>query len=85
MSADRPLGVIEAIMAVRDQCPRAAARTHAAHALEAIKQGGAGALRENVGSVLATIAGWRGERALAVQRALHEFLTRGAPPRDAEG
>jgi hypothetical protein len=75
MSAERPLGVIEAIMAVRDQCPRSAARDYAAHALEAIAKGGAEALREQVGLVLATIAGWRGDRALAVHRALQGFLT----------
>jgi hypothetical protein len=75
MSAERPLGVIEAILAVRDQCPRAAARNYAAQALEAVKQGGADVMREQVGLVLATIAGWRGDRALAVHRALQGFLT----------
>ena len=74
MSTERPLGVIEAILAVRDQCPRAAARNYAGQALEAVAKGGAGALREQVGLVLATIAGWRGDRALAVQRALQGFL-----------
>jgi hypothetical protein len=74
----RPLGVIEAIQAVRDQCPRAAARAHAAAALDAVKQRGAGALREQAGLVLATISGWRGERALAVHRALQEFVAEGA-------
>jgi hypothetical protein len=76
---ERPLGVIEAIQAVRDQCPRAAARSHAAAALEAVKQEGAGARREQAGLVLATVAGWRGVRALAVHRALHAFLTEGPP------
>jgi len=70
----RSLGVIEAIQAVRDQCPRAAARSHAAAALEAIGRDGAAVLREQAGLVLATIAGWRGDRALAVHRALHAFL-----------
>lgn len=78
MTAERPLGVIEAIMAVRDQCPRAAARDNAARALDAVKQGGADAMREQVGLVLVTIAGWRGERALAVHRALQGFLTQAA-------
>ena len=73
-SPDRPLGVIEAILAVRDQCPRAAARDVAAGALEAVKAGGADVLREQAGLVLATIGGWRGDRALAVQRSLHAFL-----------
>jgi hypothetical protein len=83
-SPERPLGVIEAILAVRDQCPRAAARELAAAALEAVKAGGAEALREQAGLVLATIAGWRGDRALAVQRALHGFLAQTAA-RDPEG
>ena len=74
MGAERPLGVIEAILAVRDQCTRAAARDYAAQALEAVKKGGAQALREQVGLVLATIAGWRGDRAVAVHRALQGFL-----------
>lgn len=74
-SKDRPLGVIEAIQAVRDQCPRAAARAQAAAALDAVKQGGASTLREQAGLVLATIAGWRGDRALAVHRALHGFVS----------
>lgn len=85
MSPERSLGVIEAITAVRDQCPRAAARAHAEQALAAIQRGGAAVLREHVGSVLATIAGWRGERALAVQRALHSFLAQSAPTSDAKG
>jgi hypothetical protein len=83
-SPERPLGVIEAILAVRDQCPRAAAREHAAAALEALKAGGAGVLREQAGLVLATIAGWRGDRALAVHRALHAFLAQTAPASDRE-
>jgi len=81
-SPERPLGVIEAILAVRDQCPRAVAREHAAAALERVKSGGAPVLREQAGLVLATIAGWRGERGLAVQRALHAFLAQTAPAQD---
>lgn len=83
-SPERPLGVIEAILAVREQCPRAAAREHAAAALELVKAGGADVLREQAGLVLATIAGWRGERALAVHRALQAFLAQTAPARDRE-
>ena len=82
-SPERPLGVIEAILAVRDQCPRAAARDVAAAALEAVKSGGADALREQAGVVLATIAGWRGDRALSVQRALHAFVAQTARDREA--
>ena len=85
MSAERPLGGIEAIQAVRDQCPRAAARDYAAQALAAVKGDGAAALRDQVALVLATIAGWRGDRALAVHRPLQGFLDQtraegGAPP-----
>jgi hypothetical protein len=83
-SPERPLGVIEAMLAVRDQCPRAAARDTAAAALEAVKHGGADVLREQAGLVLATIAGWRGERALAVQRALHGFLAQTPPASSRE-
>ncbi len=79
--AERPLGVIEAIQAVRDQCPRAAARAHAAAALDAVKQGGAAVLPEQAGLVLATIAGWRGDRALAVHRALQAFLAERPEPK----
>jgi hypothetical protein len=85
VESERPLGVVEAIMAVRDQCPRAAAREYAAQALEIVKTGGAVVLREQVGLVLATIAGWRGERALAVQRALHGFLAQTEPKPGAQG
>ena len=77
--AERPLGVIEAIQAVRDQCPHAAVREHATQALDRIKQGGSDALREQVYLVYSTLAGWRGERANAVKRALGEFLEQTAP------
>jgi hypothetical protein len=72
--SERPLGVIEALIAVRDQCPHAGVRDNAAAALEAIKAGGAGVLREQAFLVFSTIAGWRGERADAVRRALQRFL-----------
>ncbi len=73
-SNERPLGVIEALTSVRDQCPNAAVRDHAAAALEAIKAGGSGVLREQAFLVFSTISGWRGERADAVRRALQQFL-----------
>ena len=72
--SSRPLGVIEAIQAVRDQCPHAAVRRHATQALEAVRTGGAAALREQAALVLSTIAGWRGERADEVRRALAGFV-----------
>jgi len=72
--APRPLGVIEAITAVRDQCPNAAVRTHAAQALEVIRDGGAEVLREQAFLVFSTLAGWRGERAHVVRASLRDFL-----------
>ena len=71
---DRPLGVVEALVAVRDQCPHAAVRDHAASALDAIEERGSAELRQQVFLVLSTIAGWRGERAAAVKQALRAFL-----------
>jgi hypothetical protein len=73
-SRERTLGVIEALVAVRDQCPHAAVRDHAAAALERIKAGGSAALREQASLVLSTLAGWRGERADQVKRSLLAFL-----------
>lgn len=66
--------MIEALVAVRDQCPHAAVRDHAATALERIKEGGSAALREQASLVLSTLAGWRGERADQVKRSLFAFL-----------
>ena len=82
---ERPLGVIEALTAVRDQCPHAAVRDHAARALETIGQDGAPELRQQAFLVLSTIAGWRGERALAVKRALRAFVERGSGSPGAHG
>ena len=70
----RILGVVEAIVAVRDQCPHAHVRQHARQALEAVQAGGANALGEQAFLVLATLAGWRGERADQVKRSLERFL-----------
>lgn len=71
---DRVLGVVEAILAVQNQCPHAHVREHARQALEAVQQGGADALREQAFLVLATLAGWRGPRADQVKRSLEQFL-----------
>jgi len=73
-SGNRVLGVVEAIVAVRDQCPHAQVREHAAQALERIKAGGADALREQAFLVFSTLAGWRGPRAMQVRRSLQQFL-----------
>ncbi|MCP5059387.1 MAG: hypothetical protein GY937_22005 [bacterium] len=70
----RTLGVVEAITAVRDQCPHARVRQHARQALEAVGTGGADAFREQAFLVLATLAGWRGERADQVKRSLEQFI-----------
>ena len=70
----RPLGVIEAITAARDQCPNAAVREHASRALDAIREGGADALRDQAFLVFSTLAGWRGERADEVRRSLRDYL-----------
>jgi hypothetical protein len=77
---ERTLGVIEALTAVRDQCPHAAVREHAAAALAAIARGGADEVRMQASLVLSTLAGWRGERADQVKRSLLAFLRPAAPP-----
>lgn len=80
--ADRQLGVVEAIVAVRDQCPHAQVREHAIQALDAIKTGGAEALREQAFLVFSTLAGWRGPRAMQVRRSLQQFLAEAEPAGD---
>ncbi len=70
----RTLGVIEAITAARDQCPSGAVRSCAERALDAIKVGRPGALREQAWFVCNSLLGWRGERAEQVRRSLNAFL-----------
>ena len=77
---DRLLGVVEAIVAVRDQCPHAQVREHAIQALENIKAGGAEALQEQAFLVFSTLAGWRGARAMQVRRSLQHFLASADAP-----
>ncbi len=72
--SERPLGVVEAITAVRDQCPNAAVRENAVRALDAIREGGADALRDQAFLVFTTLAGWRGARAHQVRESLQRFL-----------
>lgn len=74
MSEPRGLGVIEAVVAVRDQCPNGSAQAVARQALEAIARGGASAMPEQVFLVLGAIQGWRGDRAAQVKQALRTFL-----------
>ncbi len=71
---ERDLGVVEAFMAVRDQCPSGAVRAMAERAIESARGGKAGVLREQAFYVLTAIQGWRGERATQVNRSLRAFL-----------
>ena len=71
---ERTLGVVEAIMAARDQCPSGAARACAERALEAIKAGESGVVREQAWFVCNALLGWRGERAEQVRRSLNAFI-----------
>ena len=71
---ERTLGVVEAIMSARDQCPSGAARNCAERALEAIKAGGPGAIQEQAWFVCNALLGWRGERAEQVRRSLNAFI-----------
>ncbi len=72
----RTLGVVEAISAVRDQCPSGAVQAAARSALEAIQREGASALPQQAFLVLSAARGWTGERAEQVKRSLREFLER---------
>lgn len=73
-SADRDLGVIEAITQVTRSCPNGAVVSAAERALEAIKTGGRDELRRQTYFVLSAIQGWRGDRARQVHRSLTSFL-----------
>ena len=71
---ERDLGVVEAFMAVRDQCPSGSVRAVAERAIESARSGKAGVLQEQAFYVLTAIQGWRGERATQVSRSLRTFL-----------
>ena len=71
---ERDLGVVEAFMAVRDQCPSGSVRAVAERAIESARSGKAGVLQEQAFYVLTAIQGWRGERATQVNRSLRTFL-----------
>ncbi len=75
--SERKLGVVEAIVAVRDQCPSGAVRTCAERALDEIKLGRPGVLREQAFNVLSAIQGWRSDRAKQVHASLRAFLAEG--------
>jgi hypothetical protein len=72
--------VVEAIAAVRDQCPNGAVREAARAALEAIAREGAAGLAAQAFLVLSAAQGWRGERAEVVKRSLRAFLARSGGP-----
>ncbi len=75
--SERKLGVVEAIVAVRDQCPSGAVRTCAERALDEIKLGRPGVLRIQAFNVLSAIQGWRSDRAKQVHASLQAFLEEG--------
>lgn len=70
----RTLGVIEALNAVKDQCPSKPVRDCAERALGSIKSEGSSTLKEQVHFVLTMMRGWRGDRAAQVHRSLTAFL-----------
>lgn len=72
----RELGVVEAILLVRDRCPHGAVREHAATALDRLKGADPETVKEQAFLVLSTLAGWRGPRADQVKRSLRAFLER---------
>ncbi len=75
----RTLGVIEAIAAVRDQCPSGAVQAAARTALDAVKREGAAALPQQAFLVLTAARGWTGERAEQVKRSLRGFIQQSEP------
>ena len=75
---ERLLGVTEAIVAVRDQCPSGAVRAVARGALETVGREGAAALPAQAYLVLSATRGWTGERASLVRRSLQAFLDESA-------
>ncbi len=81
--AERRLGIVEAFVSVRDQCPNGSVQAVARSALEAVKTGGASTLREQAFFVLTAVRGWQGERAQAVKDALEAFLA-DPPQSDAD-
>ncbi len=71
---ERRLGIVEAIVAARDQCPSAAVRAMAEQALEATKNPRSGTLREQAYLLMSAMQGWRGTRASQVHEALKSFV-----------
>lgn len=75
----RQLGVIEALVAITNQCPSAPVRAVAQQSLDSIKSGDSEGLRKQVFYVLTAMKGWRGERARQVHESLNSFLESGKP------
>jgi len=71
---DRDLGVIEAISLVTRSCPSGVVVRAAEGALDAIKVGGSGAMKQQAYFVLTTMKGWRGDRATQIHRSLTRYL-----------
>ncbi len=70
----REMGVVECLVAITNQCPSGPVRSVATHALEAIKSGGPGVMREQVYFVLTALQGWRGARARQIHDSLSAFM-----------
>jgi len=73
-AADRPLGVSEAFLVVRDQCPSGAVQRVARQALEAVAHEGSAALPLQAFYVLTAVRGWQGPQASRVKAALEAYL-----------
>lgn len=71
---ERDLGVVEAITVVTRSCPNGGVVRAAEGALEAIKTGGSGVMKQQAYFVLTSIKGWRGDRASQVHRSLSRYL-----------
>ncbi len=80
---ERLLGVTEAIVAVRDQCPSGPVRQVARGALETVGRDGADALPGQAFLVLSAARGWTGERAALVKRSLQAFLDGSSKPHES--
>jgi hypothetical protein len=68
------LGLIEAFVAARDQCPSGRVRTLATAALQAVERDKDAALHDQAYLLLGATQGWRGDRADQVRISLAAFL-----------
>ena len=66
--------MVEAITFVTRSCPSGVVVRAAEQALEAIKDGGADAMKAQAYFVLTAIKGWRGDRATQIHRSLSRYL-----------